>query len=76
MQLRALNCDTLKFYGLTYMADGIIKMDGAEFGLLIERWWGEGVQYRNVFHLLYRPEAAGKGAVGFVRAYQDVIPPG
>lgn len=54
-QLRAFDCDTLKFLGLSYSTQDIIKMDATEFGVLLE--YGSGfLDHCNISCLLYRPD--------------------
>ena len=54
-QLRDLDCDTLKFCGLSYTTEDIVKMEDAKFALL----QSHSVEYmhsRKLSHLLYRPD--------------------
>ncbi|KAM4065536.1 hypothetical protein HRG_010723 [Hirsutella rhossiliensis] len=54
-QLRDLDCDTLKFCGLSYSTEEIIKLDDAEFEVL-RRHGEEFFHRRALARLLYRPD--------------------
>lgn len=54
-QLRAHDCDALKFLGLSYSIEEIIKMDDAEFEFLRNRG-PEFFRRRELSRLLYRPD--------------------
>ncbi|KAK4184121.1 hypothetical protein QBC35DRAFT_506599 [Podospora australis] len=55
MQLRDLDCDVLKFLGLSYSIEEIVKMENAAFELLRTRV-PEFFHCRKLSHLLYRPD--------------------
>lgn len=54
-QLRAFDCDTLKFLGLSYSTQDIIKMDATEFEVLL-KYGSRFLGYCNIGCLLYRPD--------------------
>jgi hypothetical protein len=54
-ELRNLDCDVLKFCGLTYTVEELVKLDDAEFDIL-KRGAADFVRHRNLSSLLYRPD--------------------
>lgn len=54
-KLRKLDCDVLKFCGLFYITEEIVKLGDAEFEILYKRA-EEFICHRNLSHLLYRPD--------------------
>ncbi|GAB1319490.1 hypothetical protein MFIFM68171_09700 [Madurella fahalii] len=54
-QLRVWDCDALKFLGLSYSTEEIVRMDDAEFEILQARG-PEFFRRRELSHLLYRPD--------------------
>jgi hypothetical protein len=54
-QLRNLDCDALKFCGLSYTTEEIVKLGDAEFEIL-QNSVAEFIHHRNLSHLLYRPD--------------------
>jgi hypothetical protein len=54
-QLRNLDCDALKFCGLSYTTEDIVKLGDVEFEILQNRI-AEFIHHRNISHLLYRPD--------------------
>jgi hypothetical protein len=54
-QLRNSDCDTLKFCGLSYTTEDIIKMEDAKFKFL-QSHAAEFMHHRKLSPLLYRPD--------------------
>ncbi|KFY30326.1 hypothetical protein V494_08189 [Pseudogymnoascus sp. VKM F-4513 (FW-928)] len=53
--LRRLDCDAVKLCGLSYTTEEIIRLGDVEFGIL-QKCLAEFISYRNLSHLLYRPD--------------------
>ena len=54
-QLRNLDCDALKFCGLSYTTEEIVKLSDAEFEIL-QKCIVKFINHHNLSHLLYRPD--------------------
>jgi hypothetical protein len=54
-RLRGLDCDTLKFLGLSYTIEEILKMDDEAFEILRERG-AQFSRHRKLSPFLYRPD--------------------
>jgi hypothetical protein len=54
-QLRNLDCDALKFCGLSYTTEEIVKLGDVDFEILQKRV-AEFICHRNLSYLLYRPD--------------------